>query len=132
MAAYPPAEPKQTHPLNLGFTMALLAFCLQVLVGAAGVRMEHGVGYWALVALMQWGTVTLAGYGNKALVAFVAVVWLAGWALWAGLLPAAVIVLVRVVRRARMLAEADGQAPRRGPRPGVWRTVQAWAGWSRP
>lgn len=131
MAAYPPVEPKQTHPLNLGFTMTLIAFSVQVMFHAAGVPQEHGIGYWAVASLIQWGTFTLAGYGNKALIVFVLVPVLANWALWAALLPAAAIVLVRVVRRARMLAQTDKTAPRRGPRPGLWAGLQAWAGWSR-
>ncbi|MER7497065.1 hypothetical protein ABT033_31270 [Streptomyces pharetrae] len=130
MAAYPPVEPKQIHPLSLGFTMTLIAFSVQVLFDAADVPQDHGLGYWAVAALIQWGTVTLAGYGNKALVAFVLVPFLAGWALWAGLLPAAAIVLVRAARRARMLQHTDKTAPR-PPRPGLWAVLQFWAGWSR-
>jgi hypothetical protein len=131
VAAYPPVEPKQTHPLSVGFAMTLIAFSVQVMFHALGVPQEHGVGYWAVAALIQWGTFTLAGYGSKALIVFVLVPFLANLALWAALLPAAAIVLVRVVRRARMLAQADKAAPRRGPRPGLRAELQAWAGWSR-
>ncbi|MFG3132952.1 hypothetical protein ACGFZU_35290 [Streptomyces tendae] len=131
MAAYPPVEPKQTHPLTLGFTMTLITFAFQVLVDAARVNQSHSVGYWAVVALIQWGTFTLAGYGNKALLAFVAVAGLSGWSLWLTLLPAAVIVVVRAVRRARMLAQTDKTAPRRAPGRGFWAGLQAWVGWSR-
>ncbi|MGW0692777.1 hypothetical protein [Streptomyces sp. NPDC002738] len=51
---------------------------------------------------------------------------------WAALVPAAALVVCRVVRRAVMLSQRDATAPQCGPRPGFWRTLQAWAGWHLP
>ncbi|MEU1502890.1 hypothetical protein [Streptomyces sp. NPDC005732] len=64
---------------------------------------------------------------------------------WAGFVPAAVVILYRVARRAWAVVQR-GRALRRlpalsmgdrtvlllGPRPGFWRTLQAWAGWRLP
>ncbi|MFE1289692.1 hypothetical protein [Streptomyces sp. NPDC058751] len=125
MAPYQPAEPTQSHPLSLGFTMTLIAFAVHVLFAAVGAPQDHGLGYWALVSLIQWATFTLAGYGKPALYHFVAVPFLATYfSLWAALLPAAAIVLVRVLHR--------GASLRRTPvHGGLWPTLQAWTGWSR-
>ncbi|MFD0541847.1 XF1762 family protein [Streptomyces mexicanus] len=90
---------------------------------------EHGLGYWG-VALIPWATFTLAGHGDTALSVFVLVPSPANWALRPALLPAAAIVLVRVVRRTRMPAQTDKTAPRRGPRPGLWARPTLWVGWS--
>jgi hypothetical protein len=123
VAAYPSVEPKETHPLNLGFAMALVSFALNVVLRAIGLEMEHGLGRVAVVCLIAGATVVLAGHGNKALVAFIAANTLSDWSLSAALLPAVLFVSVRVVRRARTL--------RRAPRLGFWTTLQAWAGWTR-
>ncbi|MFF4276186.1 hypothetical protein [Streptomyces sp. NPDC001536] len=131
MAAYPPAEPKQPHPLPQGFTMALLAFTLHVVVRALGVEMDHGLGYVALGSLIAGATSALAGYGKKALVAFAVTGTLGGFGLWWALIPALLIMDFRIVRRVIMLSHRDRTAPVREPRRGFWGTLQFWVGWNR-
>ncbi|AXI91360.1 hypothetical protein SAM9427_36965 (plasmid) [Streptomyces sp. ETH9427] len=87
------------------------------------------LGYFLLLAAVTSGALAVAGPGAGGLIAYVAASGLCGISLWAGLLPTAAVVLGRVVRRARMLSQTDATAPKRGGRPGVWGTLQAWAGW---
>lgn len=88
------------------------------------------LGYFLLLAAVTSGALAVVGPGAGGLIAYVSASGLCGISLWAGLLPTAAVVLGRVVRRARMLSQTDATAPARGVGPGVWRTLQAWAGWA--
>ncbi|MET7312242.1 hypothetical protein ACWD7C_34300 [Streptomyces sp. NPDC005134] len=124
MSAYQPAEPKQPHPRNMGFDLHVAARWVRV-------DMNPSLGDEVIVCLAAGATVVVAGHGNKAVVAFVAVAALAILSLWCALVPAACIVDYRIGRRVVMLSQRDKSAPDRGLHRGFWPTLQMWAGWSR-
>ncbi|MER7937863.1 MULTISPECIES: hypothetical protein [unclassified Streptomyces] len=109
------------------FTMllTLISFLWNLLCSWEGAD-DVPVTYLALLALACGCSAALAGNGLGSCMTFVFTGALVPLAWWAALLPAAVIVLYRVLRRAARLARGEG-----GPRPvGFWRTLQAWAGWT--
>ncbi|MFI1377695.1 hypothetical protein ACH4UY_37655 [Streptomyces longwoodensis] len=119
--------------MYLALILTVLSFLWNITVTVIGTLTATGhasvpVAYFAQLALITGATVALTGNGPGACLAFVPSGALAALSLWAALLPAAVVVAYRVVRRAVMLAQADRTAPRRGPRQGFWKTLQAWAG----
>ncbi|MGW3385006.1 hypothetical protein ACWDCO_33145 [Streptomyces albogriseolus] len=96
---------------------------------AALTGLDVWLGYFLLLAAVTSGALAVVGPGVGGLIAYIAASGLCGISLWARLLPTAVVVLGRVVRCARMLSQTDATAPKRGALPGLWRTLQAWAGW---
>ncbi|MGW3381943.1 hypothetical protein ACWDCO_17360 [Streptomyces albogriseolus] len=67
---------------------------------AALTGLDVRLGYFLLLAAVTSGALAVAGPGAGNLIAYVAASGLCGISLWAGLLPTAVVVLGRVVRRA--------------------------------
>ncbi|MEU5181220.1 hypothetical protein AB0G49_14320 [Streptomyces longwoodensis] len=126
---------RAVRAMYLAVIMTVLSFLWNVTLTVIGTLTATGhasvpLAYLALLSLLAGATAALTGNGPGACLTFVLSGALAALAWWAALLPAAVVVAYRVVRRAMMLAQADRTAPRRGPRPGFWKTLQAWAGWS--
>ncbi|MEU5256311.1 hypothetical protein [Streptomyces longwoodensis] len=100
--------------------MTVLSFLWSVTVTVIGTLTATGhasvpLAYLALLSLLAGATAALTGNGPGACLTFVLSGALAALSWWAALLPAAVVVAYRIVRRAVMLAQVA--PPRRGPRP---------------
>lgn len=95
----------------VAYALGFVAFHWVLL--AAGVSVPHGWGWYVVAGLIAGGTAGLAGGELRAALGFIAAGALCGLSLWVGLIPAAVIVVFRAVRRAVMLSHCDPTAPRR-------------------
>lgn len=123
----PQSLQRTARAMHLAVMLTVISFLWNASVAWVGIG-EIPVAHLALLSLVSGGTVAVTGNGLRASLAFVAAGALAPLSMWAGLIPAAVVIAWRIGRRLAMLAQTDKTAPREPL--GFWRALQAWAGWS--
>jgi hypothetical protein len=141
------------HPVRLAATLIVCTLFWQALILGTEALFDVSIGdtpvsQVMLVAVIAGGSAAVCRETWSVYLVFLVSGFLCGQlAPWAGLLPAAAVVLCRIAGRARVAVRRWHRMRKTASlstrdkvllslhvegRPGFWRALQAWVGWTRP